>query len=220
MASLRRIIRYFPSPSTTSRAWAWAAAPCSRPTTTPALTSQVISGRRCSKATMSAPTSPWWRASHSGGATRPALPAVLALSTTGKCMQCRHPRSRTGAAPGVAGISRATPDCLTSRPSAAASSRCICASPINGPISMARGGWRRSSDCTRRANGGSTIRHDAPDTASCCSCHTAGDTDIRRPTCSGPSRRCRACRACRSPFMKSCRPAGMPCRRAGFALPS
>ena len=220
MASLRRIIRCFPSPSTTSRAWAWAAAPSSRPMTTPTHTSRVISGRRCSRATMSAATSPWWTASRGGGATRPALPAVRALSTTGKCMQCRHPRSRNGAAPGAASISRATPGCSTSRPSAAASSRCICASPISGQISMAPDGWRPSSGSTRRANGGSTIRRGAPDTASCCSRRTAGDTAIPRPTCSAPSRRCRACRACRSPFTKSCRPAGMPCRRAAFASPS
>jgi hypothetical protein len=44
-------------------------------------------------------------------------------------------------------------------------------------------GWRRSSVSTHRANGGSTIRRGAPDTASFCSCRTAGDTDIRRPNC-------------------------------------
>ena len=81
-------------------------------------------------------------------------------------------------------------------------------------------GWRPSSVSMRRANGGSTIRHGAPATASCCSRRTAGDIDILQPICSAPSRRCRACRACRSPSTRSCRPAGMPCRRAAFASPS
>ena len=62
-----------------------------------------------------------------------------ALSTTGRSAPKPSPRSRTGAAHGAASISRATPACSTSRPSAAASSRCICASPINGPISTVAG---------------------------------------------------------------------------------
>ncbi len=136
----------------------------SRPTTTPAPTSRVISGRPCSRAITSAATwrwstaqPQWWR--HATGVASGGWHFRL----LGSACSASHPPSRNGAAPGAAGISRAIRGCSTSRPSAAASSRCICASPISGPISTGLDGSNRSSGFTPRVNGGSTIRRDAPD---------------------------------------------------------
>ena len=67
------------------------------------------------------------------------------LRSLGSARRRQRPRSRNGAAPGAAAISRATPAWSISRPSAGASSRSICASPISGPISTARAGSRRWS---------------------------------------------------------------------------
>ena len=58
------------------------------------------------------------------------------------------PRSRNGAARGAGSISKATPVCSTSRRSAVASSKCICASPTSGQTSTATAGWRRPSGST------------------------------------------------------------------------
>ena len=57
--------------------------------------------------------------------------------------RARHARSSSAAARGSRSISPAIPACSISKPSAGASSRCICASPTSGPTSTARAGSRR-----------------------------------------------------------------------------
>ena len=77
-------------------------------------------------------------------------------------------------------ISPAIPECSISRPSAARSSRRICASPTNGRIFMVRAGSKRWSVFTRTATGIFTTTTAARAIASCCSGRTARATDIRR----------------------------------------
>ena len=157
----------------------------SRPTTTPAPTSRVISGRPCSKATMSAATSPWSTASRSGGATRRGVAsgagtfdywevhAVPAPAVEDWCgAWCRqHLKGYTGM---------------------------LNLETIGGRIIEVHlrfadqwpdlyGAWlgrgARPALCDARM----AVRrfaHGAPATASCCSCRTAGAIAIRRPTCS------------------------------------
>ena len=79
--------------------------------------------------------------------------ARRARSTTGPCTPSRRRRSRRTAARGSRSISPATPACSISKPSAGASSRCICASPTSGRISTARAGSRRWCGSTARALG-------------------------------------------------------------------
>ena len=68
-----------------------------------------------------------------------ALPAALALSTTGRSHAMPSPAVEDWCGAWCRKhLQRLHRTCSTSRRSAAASSRCICASPINGPISTAR----------------------------------------------------------------------------------
>ena len=139
MASLRRIIRCFPSPSTTSRAWAWAAARSFSPDDYASayqpghFWTTLLEGDHVSSDVALVDGEPqWWR--HATGVASGAgtfdyweVHAVPSPAVEDWCgAWCRrHLKGYTG--------------CSTSRPSAAASSRCICASPTSGPISTARG---------------------------------------------------------------------------------
>ena len=217
-ASLRRTIRSSPSRSTTSRAWAWAAAPLAlggglrQRLPAGSFLDDPARGRPCQQR-----RGPGRRRAAMVASCDAALPAVMALSTTGRCSAepapavedwcgawCRqHLKGYTGL---------------------------VNLETIGGRIIEVHlrfadqwpdlyggaAGSRRSSVSMRRANGGSTIRRGAPATASCCSRRTGGAIAIRRRPAARDRARCRASRACRSPSTKSWRPAGMPCRRAAF----
>ena len=90
-------------------------------------------------------------------------------------------RDRSGvAAIGSKAISPAIRACSISKPSAARSSRRICALPISGPIFTVRAGSMRWSGFTRATNGTFTTTTAAKATASCCSGRPADAAGIRR----------------------------------------
>ena len=185
-----------------------------------AITRRAISGCRCSTAVTSRPTSPWSTASRAGGAMRPASRQARARSTIGPCMPSLTPTSRAVAAPGRKNISPAIPACSISRPSAAPSSRRICASPTNGPISTVPAGSMRWSASMKTTIGIFTTTTAARVTASCCSDRTAAATGIRRRRWSTRSSARPASPACKSASTRTARRNTTPCRPAVSAWPS
>ena len=216
----RRAFRCSPSRSSISRAWASAAACCTRAPNTKSTTRPAISGCRCSTAAMSAPMSPWSTASRAGGGMSPASRPAGARSITGPCRRRPTPRSKRIAAPGSRDISPAIPACSTSRPSAAriieAHLRFADQWPdlygagwVEALVRLYdRGDWDFTDD--DRRDGYSVVLF--------------GPTRAALPpSAAGAGRRgaseCPACRSVQITFHEDSDPSGTPCRRAASGLP-